>query len=499
MPRRLIAAVDAGTTSTRCVLFDESATPVAAAQREQKQITPRPGWLEHDPAELWANTAAVVAETLAKADVSAEDVAAVGLTNQRETTLLWEKSTGRPLHNAIVWSDARTADYCEKLKADGGIDRFRDATGLPVSTYFSATKLAWLLDHVPGARERAGRGELCFGTVDAWLLWHLTGRFATDVTNASRTLLCGLRELDWRDDLLGAFGIPRELLPAIQPSVGGDFGATKRNGPFAGEIPVTAVLGDQHAALFGQCCFAAGEAKNTYGTGCFLLMNTGQTPVASAHGLLTTPAYQFAGRPPVYALEGSVGVAGSLVQWLRDNLGLIGNSPDVEPLADSVDDPGGVVFVPAFGGLFAPHWDSSARGTILGLTAQTTRAHLARAALDSVCYQSADVFEAMGADAGRPLASLKVDGGMSVNDRLLQFQADVLGVPVVRPIYTESTAAGAAFAAGLAGGFWPDQSSLRAARRVGRTFEPAMQAATRDALRAEWRRAVERARGWQTT
>ena len=496
MPRRLIAAIDAGTTSTRCVLFDEAAAPVAVAGREQRQLTPRPGWLEHDPAELWTNTAAVVAEALAKAEASAEDVAAVGLTNQRETTLLWEKSTGRPLHNAIVWSDARTADLCEKLKSDGGIDRFRGATGLPVSTYFSATKLAWLLDHVPGARDRAGRGELCFGTVDAWLLWHLTGRFVTDVTNASRTLLCGLRELDWRDDLLRAFGIPRELLPAIQPSVGGDFGVTKRNGPFAGEVPVAAVLGDQQAALFGQCCFAPGEAKNTYGTGCFLLMNTGEQPVASAHGLLTTPACQFAGKPPVYALEGSVAVAGSLVQWLRDNLGLIGTSPDVEPLADSVRDPDGVVFVPAFGGLFAPHWDSSARGTILGLTAQTTRAHLARAALDSVCYQSADVFDAMGADAGRPLETLNVDGGMAVNGRLLQFQADLLGVPVTRPTYTESTALGAAFAAGLAVGFWPDAGALRALRRVDRTFAPAMDPAARGELRRTWHRAVDRARGW---
>ena len=472
MPRRLIAAVDAGTTSTRCVLFDESAAPVAAAQKEQRQITPRPGWLEHDPAELWSNTAAVVAEALAKADASADDVA------------------------AVVWSDARTADLCEKLMADGGIDRFRDATGLPVSTYFSATKLSWLLDNVAGARGRAGRGELCFGTVDTWLLWHLTGRFATDVTNAGRTLLCGLRELDWRDDLLEAFGIPRELLPAILPSIGGDFGATRRNGPFAGEVPVAAVLGDQHAALFGQCCFAAGEAKNTYGTGCFLLMNTGDSPVASTHGLLTTTAWQYAGRPPVYALEGGVAVAGSLVQWLRDNLGLIGTSPDVEPLADSVADAGGVSFVPAFGGLFAPHWDSSARGTILGLTAQTTRAHLARAALDSVCYQTADVVEAMGADAGRPLASLDVDGGMSVNDRLLQFQADVLGVPVTRPAYTESTAAGVAFAAGLAVGFWPGEASLRAVRRAGRTFGPAMDVAARDELRRTWRRAVDRARGW---
>ena len=541
MPR-LIAAIDAGTTSTRCVLFDRAGAAVATAQREHRQITPRPGWLEHDPVELWTNTAGVVAEAMAKARASAADVAGVGLTNQRETTLLWERATGRPVHNAIVWSDARTADLCERLKAgldvderrpvaatlpgrgpvggsretgprpgkvaatggdsssggdsSPGIDRFREATGLPIATYFSATKLAWLLDQVPGARDRAARGELCFGTVDAWLLWHLTGRFVTDVTNASRTLLMGLRELAWRDDLLGAFGIPREVLPAIEPSVGGGFGVTRATGPFAGEIPVTAVLGDQQAALFGQCCFDVGEAKNTYGTGCFLLMNTGGQAVPSRHGLLTTPAYQFVGRPPTYALEGSVAVAGSLVQWLRDNLRLIDCSPDVEQLANSVDDAGGVVFVPALGGLFAPHWDASARGTILGITAQTTRAHVARAALDATCYQTADVFDAMAGDSGRPLAVLNVDGGMAVNDRLLQFQADVLGAPVARPAYTESTAAGAAYAAGLAVGFWKDQAELRSLRRIARTFEPSIGEPERRGLREVWRRAVERSRGW---
>ena len=492
MPRRLLAALDAGTTSTRCVLFDpETAAPVASVGREQRQITPRPGWLEHDPAELWANAAAVVAEALARANAGAEDVVAVGLTNQRETTLLWERSTGRPLHNAIVWSDARTADLCDRLISDGGADRFRDATGLPVSTYFSATKLSWLLDHVPGARGRAGRGELCFGTVDTWLLWHLTGRFVTDVTNASRTLLSGLRELDWRDDLLQALDIPRDLLPTIQPSIGGDFGVTKKRGLFAGEVAVTAVLGDQQAALFGQGCLSPGQAKNTYGTGCFLLMNTGDAPVASTHGLLTTPAYQIAGQDPVYALEGSVAVAGSVVQWLRDNMGLIGTSPDVEPLADSVQDAGGVTFVPAFGGLFAPHWDAAARGTILGLTAQTTRAHLARAALDSVCYQTADVVDAMRADSGFDLTGLRVDGGMAVNDRLLQFQADVLGVAVTRPAYAESTALGAARAAGRA-------VSLKMGESAGgdRTFEPDMGQDQRQTLRETWRRAVGRSRGW---
>lgn len=495
MPR-LIAAIDAGTTSTRCILFDHGGAAVAGAQKEHRQITPRPGWLEHDPQELWTNTAAVVAEAMANARASSGDIAAVGLTNQRETTLLWERATGRPVHNAIVWADARTGELCERLKGDGGIDRFREATGLPIATYFAATKLAWMLQNIPGARQRAQRGELCFGTVDAWLLRHLTGRFATDVTNASRTMLMGLRELAWRDDLLEAFGVPREVLPAIEPSVGGDFGATRASGPFAGEIPVTAVLGDQQAALFGQCCFDVGEAKNTYGTGCFLLMNTGGEAVASAHGLLTTPAYQFAGQAPVYALEGSVAVAGSLVQWLRDNLGFIARSEEIEALAGGVEDSGGVYFVPAFGGLFAPHWDSSARGTIIGITAQTTRAHLARAALDATCYQTADVFDAMTADSGRALAVLNVDGGMAVNDRLLAFQADVLGVPVARPAYTESTAAGAAYAAGLAAGFWKEPSELRRARRIERTFEPGISADERQSLRATWRRAVDRARGW---
>ncbi len=495
MPR-LIAAIDAGTTSSRCILFDHSGAPVAGAQREHRQITPRPGWLEHDPQELWSSTAAVVAEALAAADVSASDIAALGLTNQRETTLLWERATGQPVHNAIVWSDARTAQVCERLKGDGGIDRFREATGLPIATYFSATKLAWLLDHIPGARGRAARGELCFGTVDTWLLWHLTGRFVTDVTNASRTMLMGLPELNWRDDLLQALGIPRELLPSIQPSVGGDFGFTRAGGPFAGQIRVAAVLGDQQAALFGQCCFDAGEAKNTYGTGCFLLLNTAQHIVVSRHGLITTPAVQFAGRPAVYALEGSIAVAGSLVQWLRDNLRIIERSECVEALADSVPDAGGVVFVPAFGGLFAPHWDSAARGTVVGVTAQTTRAHIARAALDATCYQTADVFDAMTADSGRQLAVLNADGGMAVNDRMLQFQADVLGVPVARPAYTESTAAGAAYAAGLAVGFWKDPMELRNARRIARTFEPAIGDDQRRQLRETWRQAVERSRGW---
>lgn len=495
----LIAAIDAGTSSTRCILFDASGVAVCSAQKEHRQITSQPGWLEHDPIELWTNTASVVAEAMARAGASAGDVAAVGLTNQRETTLLWERKTGKPVCNAIVWSDARTGALCEEHKRAGGIDRFREATGLPLATYFSATKLAWMLQNVPGALARSEQAELCFGTVDTWLLWHLTGRFVTDVTNASRTLLMDLRSLQWHDDLLGAFGIPREVLPQIQPSVAGDFGSTHAAGPFAGEIPVTAVLGDQQAALFGQCCFDVGEAKNTYGTGCFLLMNTGASAVPSTRGLVTTPAFQFAGERAVYALEGSIAVAGSLVQWLRDNLGFFSRSEEVEALAATVSGSGGVYFVPALGGLFAPYWDSTARGLIVGITAQTSRAHIARAALDATCYQTADVFDAMAADSGRVLAVLNVDGGMAVNDALLQFQADVLGVPVARPAYTQSTAAGAAYAAGLATGFWKSAGELRSARRIERLFEPRVSEDERKGLRQNWHRAVQRSRDWAAT
>ena len=484
----LIAALDAGTSSTRCLLFDEGGNVVASAQREHRQITPQAGWLEHDPVELAANAKAVCEGAVANAGVGWGDVAAIGVTNQRETFLLWNRRTGEPLYNAIVWSDARTGGMCEQLQDDRGIDRFRERTGLPIATYFSATKYAWLLNHLPEARPNASRHYVA-GTVDAWLLWSLTGRAATDVTNASRTQLMALDTLAWDDDLCDAFGVFKACLPRIQPSVGGDFGE-------AFGVPVTAVLGDQQAALFGQCCFDPGEAKNTYGTGCFLLMNTGGDRVASSHGLLTTPACQFAGSPPTWALEGSVATAGSAVQWLRDNLGLIQSSADVEPLADSVSDSGGVVFVPALGGLFAPHWDSAARGTVLGITQQTTAAHLARATLDSVAYQSADVFDAMAADSGRSLASLNVDGGMAVNDRVLQFQADLLGVPVTRPALVESTAAGAAYAAGLAVGFWKNRDELRSLRRVDRTFEPSLSAPERDRLRARWAKAVGRSKSW---
>jgi glycerol kinase len=486
-----VVALDAGTTSTRCVVFDPEASPVASAQREHRQITPEPGWLEHDPAELIDNACTVLAEAVAGRE---GDIAAVGITNQRETTVVWERATGRPIYNAIVWSDARTADRCDRLKAEGGIDRLRNTTGLPIATYFSATKLAWILDHVPGARNRAGRGELCFGTVDSWLLWHLTGRHVTDSTNASRTQLVNLDTLDWDEALLKAHGIPREVLPTIEPGIGGDFGEI-RQGPMKG-VPVTGVLGDQHAALFGQCCFNPGQAKNTYGTGCFLLLNTGSERVESKRGLLTTPAWESSDGAVSWALEGSVAVAGSAVQWLRDRIGLIETSEAVEPLANSVQDAGGVIFVPAFNGLFAPHWDASARGTILGLTQQTTAAHLARATLDAACHQSADVFEAMAEEAGLPLEHLAADGGMAVNDRLLQFQADLLGVPVERPAYVESTAVGAAFAAGSAAGVWADESVLTARRVAGRRFEPSFEPAARAALRARWREAVSRAQAW---
>ena len=484
----LIAALDAGTTSTRCVLFDASGRPVASAQKEHRQITPRPGWLEHDPAELLENARQVIADAMTWANATAEGVVALGITNQRETTMLWNPDTGVPVANAIVWSDARTADLCDELKADGGIDRFRDETGLPVATYFSGTKLKWLLHHHKPA------GDLCFGTVDAWLLYNLTGRHATDLTNASRTLMWSMDSLDWDDRLLATFDATRGMMPDRQPSVGGDFGEVT-DGPLK-NVPVTAVLGDQQAALFGQCCFEAGEAKDTYGTGCFLLMHTGNNRVASTHGLLTTPACQVKGESPTWALEGSVAVAGSAVQWLRDNLGLIGSSAEVEPLANSVEDSGGVFFVPAMGGLFAPHWDSTARGTVVGITQQMTAAHLARATLDATCYQSADVFDAMMKDSNRSLATLNVDGGMTVNDRLLQFQADLLGVPVCRPKNVESTAAGAAYAAGLAVGFYESKQALRDAREVDQIFEPTLGEGDRRHLRARWADAVARARGW---
>jgi glycerol kinase len=494
MPR-FVLALDQGTTSSRALVFDRRGRPHGVAQQEFKQHFPRPGWVEHDPHDLWETTRLTALGALAKANVTARALAAIGLTNQRETTLLWDRRTGRPLHRAIVWQDRRTADACAKLKRAGLEPLFREKTGLLLDPYFSGTKLAWLLDHVPGARRRAERGELAFGTVDTWLLWQLTGGrvHATDVSNASRTLLLNLRTADWDDELLKLLRVPREVLPAVRDSSGvlGEVTSV----PALRGVPISGVAGDQQAALFGQACFRSGLAKNTYGTGCFLLLHTGEKPVASKNKLLTTIAWRVDGRTE-YALEGSVFIGGAVVQWLRDGLGLIARSADVERLAARVPDTGGVYLVPAFAGLGAPHWDAAARGTIVGLTRGTTAAHLARAALESIAFQSADLLTAMRADCGLRLRELRVDGGATVNDALMQFQADLLRVPVVRPRTTETTALGAAYLAGLAVGFWKNRAEIAALWAEQRRFRPAAPAAALRARQREWTRAVDRARAW---
>lgn len=489
---RFVGAIDQGTTSTRFIIFDQEGEPVASAQKEHRQIFPRPGWVEHDPSEIWRNTREVVAEALIRADISRRDLAAVGITNQRETALLWERDTGRPVHNAVVWQDTRTDPMVAEFAAAGGQDRFRAATGLPLASYFSALKLRWLLDAVPDARRRAEAGELLFGTVDAFLMWHLAGQHVTDATNASRTMLMNLRSLAWDGGLLDAFGIPRAVLPRIVPS-------SEVYGEARGELEgvlVAGILGDQQAALAGQACFAPGEAKNTYGTGCFLLMNTGLEPVPSTAGLVTTVAYKFGQAPQRYALEGSIAMTGAIVQWLRDNFRLIGSSAEVEALAASVPDNGDVYFVPAFSGLFAPYWRADARGVIAGLTRFATAGHLARAALEATAYQTRDVLAAMERDSGLPLGELRVDGGMVANALLMQFQSDVLGIPVLRARTLETTALGAAYAAGLAVGFWRDTDEIRGKWGEGGRWSPAMPAERRDALCASWRKAVERSFGW---
>jgi glycerol kinase len=490
---RYVVAIDQGTTSTRAILFDHAGDLVATGQREHRQIFPQAGWVEHDANEIRDNTLAVLGDALAAAGATASDVAAIGITNQRETAVIWDRGTGEPIANAIVWQDTRTQDLVDKLAAEGGVDRFRAQTGLPLATYFSATKIAWLLDSVPGARQRAESGELAFGTTDSWVLWNLTGGVhATDVTNASRTLLMDLATLAWDDDLLAAFGIPRALLPEIRSS-SEVYGTAVA--PLAG-VPIAGILGDQQAATFGQVAFGPGESKNTYGTGNFLIANTGTEIVQSANGLITTVAYRLGDDEPRYALEGSIAVTGSLIQWLRDNLGLFAQSADVEQLALSVPDTGGVAFVPAFSGLFAPYWRPDARGAILGLTRFATKAHIARAALEAVALQTVDVLDAAGADLPAPITELRVDGGMVANDLLMQFQADVLGIPVVRPAVIETTALGAAYAAGLAVGFWADLDELRANWREERRFEPTMDAAERAERMRIWRKAVTRTFDW---
>ena len=493
MARTHVLALDQGTTSSRAILFDAEGNVRGVAQKEFEQSYPQPGWVEHDPLDLWSSQAGVAAEVLSRAGLGADDLAAVGITNQRETTVLWDRRTLQPVANAIVWQDRRTAPEVERLRAAGAEGLVRERTGLLLDPYFSATKLAWLLDNVAGARRRAERGELAFGTVDAWLTARLTGEHVTDVSNASRTLLYDVHRGCWDEELLELFRVPRALLPEVVPSSGVVTEVAYE--PLAG-VPLAALAGDQQAATFGQACYVPGQAKNTYGTGCFLVLNSGREAVASPSRLLTTVLWQLGEGPVEYALEGSIFMAGAVVQWLRDGLGIIRSAPEVEQLALSVPDSGGVTFVPAMTGLGAPHWDPYARGTVVGLTRGTTAAHLARAALEGIALQVADVVDAMSRDSGVPLAELRVDGGAARNDLLMQLQADLLGVSVVRPQITETTALGAAYLAGLAVGVWPDQATIGALWREDRRFEPRLAEALRGELRERWAAAVERARGW---
>ena len=484
------------------MIFDREAEVVASHQKEHRQIYPKPGWVEHDSLEIWERTQEVMRGAMERAGVHAHDLAAIGITNQRETTLVWDKKTGRPYHNAIVWQDTRTSRICHELAQEGGQDRFRAKTGLPLSTYFSGPKLKWLLENVDGLRDAAQRGDALFGNVDTWLIWQLTGgaksgAHVTDVTNASRTMLLDLQSLDWDDDILETLGIPRQMLPAIRPSSDPHlYGKTLPGGPVGGVVPVCGDLGDQQAALYGQTCYQVGEAKNTYGTGCFMLLNTGTQIVPSQSGLLTTVAYKISDRPAHYALEGSVAITGALVQWLRDNLGLIEKSSDIETLAKTVEDSGGIYFVPAFSGLFAPYWRTDARGVIVGLTRYIHKGHIARAALEASAYQTREVLEAMHKDSGVELKELRVDGGMVVDELLMQFQTDILGVPVVRPKINETTALGAAYAAGLAVGFWSGESELRTKWAADKTWKPRMSEEKRERLYQGWLKAVERTFDW---
>jgi glycerol kinase len=492
-----VAAIDQGTTSTRCMIFGRAGNVIAVEQKEHAQIFPRPGWVEHNPDEIWQHTQEVVRGALDKSGLRRDQIAALGITNQRETTVVWSRRSGKSIYNAIVWQDTRTDQIVNELARDGGQDRFRHQTGLPLATYFSGPKIRWILDNVPNARAAAHAGELIFGNVDTFLIWWLTGGphggvHVTDVTNASRTMLMDLRTLDWDQDLLQTLGVPRAMLPEIRSSSEVYGYAT---GALAG-IPVAGDLGDQQAATVGQACYSVGEAKNTYGTGNFMLLNTGTDLVPSKSGLLTTVAYKLGEQPAVYALEGSIAVTGALVQWLRDNLGIIHSSADIEPLARSVQDNGGIYFVPAFSGLFAPYWKNDARGVIVGMTGYVNKGHIARATLEATAYQTREVLDAMEADSGVRLKALKVDGGMVYNDTLMQFQADILGVPVIRPKVAETTALGAAYAAGLATGFWANLEDLRQNWGVDRSWAPSMDSARRDELYHNWKRAVTRSFGW---
>jgi glycerol kinase len=499
---RFIAAIDQGTTSTRCMLFDHAGHVVGRAQREHAQIYPRPGWVEHDPLEIWERTQELIRRVLEESRIRSGEIVAIGITNQRETTLVWNKYTGEPYGNAIVWQDTRTKEVCERLGRDGGQDRFRARVGLPLATYFSGPKLMWCLENIEGLRDAAESGTAIFGTIDSWLIWWLTGgpeggAHVTDVTNASRTMMMDLETLGWDDEILEVMDIPPGMLPVITPSSDpASWGMTSPGGPFAEGIPVCGNLGDQQAALVGQVCFDAGQAKNTYGTGCFLLMNTGSEVVHSKNGLLTTLAYKFGESDPVYALEGSIAITGALVQWLRDNLGMISSASQIENLASAVDDNGDMYIVPAFSGLFAPYWRADARGVIAGLTRYITREHFARAALEATAYQTRDVVEAMEQDSGVELELLKVDGGMVVNDLLMQFQADILDVEVIRPRIAETTSLGAAYAAGIAAGFWDDLEQVRTQWAMDQAWKPAMDEAARAGLYQGWKKAVTRTFDW---
>jgi len=488
-----IGAIDQGTTSTRFLVFDRAGRIAASAQKEHQQIYPQPGWVEHNPEEIWFRTREVIGEAMEQRGLKPGDLAALGITNQRETTVLWNRQTGRPLGNALVWQDTRVADSIPELAREGGPDRFRAKTGLPLATYFSALKIRWLLDHSPEARRQAEDGEILFGNIDTFLLWHLTGLHLTDCTNASRTQLMNLRTLDWDPELLRAFAVPRQMLPEIRSS-SEVYGAATLDAVRG--VPVAGILGDQQAALVGQTCFQAGEAKNTYGTGCFLLMNTGREIVQSQHGLLTTVAFQLQGQPAHYALEGSVAITGALVQWMRDNFGLIATSPEIEALARLVPDNGGVYFVPAFSGLYAPYWKHTARGVIAGLTRYSNKCHLARAVLEATAFQTREVVEAMERDSGVPVVVLRTDGGMVENELLMQFQADILNRMVVRPAVKETTALGAAYAAGLAVGFYAGVEDLRAQWSVDRTWKPQMDAQPRERMFGFWKKAVTRSFDW---
>ncbi|ROQ40883.1 glycerol kinase [Frondihabitans sp. PhB188] len=494
-----ILAIDQGTTSSRAIVFDHSGGIVSTGQLEHEQIFPRAGWVEHNPKEIWENTREVIGQALSRANITRHNLKAIGITNQRETAVVWDKNTGEPVYNAIVWQDTRTQEIVDRFAADGGVERFKDIVGLPLSTYFAGTKIVWILENVEGAREKAEAGDLIFGTTDTWVLWNLTGGVdggvhVTDVTNASRTLFLDLETLEWRQDILDVFGVPKSMLPEVKSS--SEVYGYASSSSLVREVPIAGILGDQQAATFGQAAFDKGESKNTYGTGNFLIFNTGEEKVKSENGLLTTIGYKLGDGPTHYALEGSIAVTGSLIQWLRDNLGIINSAPEVETLATTVEDNGGVYFVPAFSGLFAPYWRSDARGALVGMTRYVNKGHIARAALEATAFQTREVLDAVNADSGVDLTELKVDGGMTANDALMQFQADILNVPVVRPVVAETTALGAAYAAGLAVGFWENLDDLRANWQESKRWTPNLDDAERDRTLRLWKKAVTRTFDW---